>query len=202
MHLTRPKSSKGRSRPVPTSFHTDWDDGHRGPASLDSPEPLRPGQAPKHEPGAPLNKYKVLPSIERKRSEVSPSVGGAMSNLSLGAATQRHDEAEVQTGCWREETGSEDGNPCPQGATFTKPGSRLLLAVRAPCGRRFEQHFDPTDTLLAVKARAEVTYETHYGDACIQTMDVPRRIFTNMDRTLEQCGILNRTLLCICQDDV
>lgn len=220
MHLTRPKSSKGRSRPVLNSFHADSSDAQRPPvptpASPDSPEPLSPAkrflrpdpqpvmrqagqrkQTPKSGPSAPLNKYKVLPSIERKRSEVSPGLDGAMSNLSLSgdaATTQAHQEAEIQMCSSGDDSGSDDGMQHPQ-----EPGACLLLAIRAPCGRRFQQHFDPTDTLLAVKARAEVMYGTRYGDACIQTMDVPRRTFTDMDLTLEQCGIRSRTLLCICQ---
>lgn len=224
MHLTRPKSSKGRSRPVLDNFHADSADTQRPTAPQDSPEPPSPAkrslrlepqpvvrqagqrkQTPKSGPSAPLNKYKVLPSIERKRSEVSPCLDGAMSLLSLSGdavAPQRHEEAEIQMCSSGEDSGSDDGNQRPQGATFTETGPRLLLAIRAPCGRRFQQHFDPTDTLLAVKTRAEVTYGTQYGDACIQTMDVPRRTFTDMDMTLEQCGILSRTLLCICQDDV
>lgn len=212
MHLTRPKSSKGRSRPVLNSFHADPADAQRPTASLDSPEPASPAkrslrpepqpvvrqagqqkQTPKSGPGAPLNKYKVLPSIERKRSEVSPGLDAAMSNLSLsGDAVQMCSSAE--------DSGSDDGSQRPLGATET--AACLLLAIRAPCGRRFQQHFDPTDTLQAVKVRAEVMYGTQYGDACIQTMDVPRRTFTDMDMTLEQCGILSRTLLSICQNDV
>lgn len=225
MHLTRPKSSKGRSRPVLNSFHGDSADAQKPPASLVSTEPLSPAkrslrpepqpvvrqagqrkQTPKTGPVAPLNKYKVLPSIERKRSEVSPGLDCAMSNLSLcdsgdAVTTQRHEEAEIQMCSSGEDSGSDDGNQPPQGATFTETGVSLLLAIRAPCGRRFQQHFDPTDTLLAVKARAEVMYGTQYEDTCIQTMDVPRRTFTDMDMTLEQCGILSRTLLCICQND-
>lgn len=225
MHLTRPKSSKGRCRPVLNSFHADSANAQRPTATPDSPEApspakrsLRPEpqpvvvrqvgqrkQTPKSGPGAPLNKYKVLPSIERKRSEVSPGLDGAMSNLSLSGdavAPQRHEEAEIQMCSSGEDSGSDEGNQLPQGATRTETGACLLLAIRAPCGRRFQQHFEPTDTLQAVKARAEVMYGTQYGDACIQTMDVPRRTFTDMSMTLEQCGILSRTLLCICQNDV
>lgn len=229
MHLTRPKSSKGRSRPALNSFHDDSTEAQRPPASLDSPEPvspakrsLRPEPQPvvrqagqrrhtsKHGPGAPLSKYKVLPSIERKRSEVSPGLDSAMSNLSLfgdAVMPQRHEEAdppaEIQMCSPGEDTaGSDDGNQRPQRAMFTETGACLLLAIRAPCGRRFQQHFDPTDTLLTVKARAEVMYGTQYGNARIQTMDVPCRTFTDMDMTLDQCGILSRTLLCICQNDV
>lgn len=229
MHLTRPKSSKGRSRPALNSFHDDSADAQRPPASLDSPELLSPAkrslrpepqpvarqagqrrQTPKHRPAAPLNKYKVLPSIERKRSEVSPGLDSAMSNLSLfsdAVMPQRLEEADSPAGIqmcssWEETAGSDDGNQRPQRAKFTETGACLLLAIRAPCGRRFQQFFDPTDTLLTVKARAEVKYGAQYGNVCIQTMDMPRRTFTDMDMTLDQCGILSRTLLCICQNDV
>lgn len=69
--------------------------------------------------------------------------------------------------------------------------------MRAPCGGRFQQHFEPSDTLRAVRASAEARYGAKYGDASIETAEVPRRTFADMDLTLDQCGILNRSLLCI-----
>lgn len=205
MHLTRPKSSKGRSRPALNCFQ----EARRPSASPDSlalspanrslrpdPQPVAQPSGPrkhtaKHRP-APLNKYKVLPSIESKRSEVSPDPDwGSMSDLSLCERPQGGDSPPESQMC-----GSREDK------RSTEAGAGLLLAVRAPCGRRFEQHFEPTDTLLTVKVGAEVMYGMQYGDVCIQTMDVPRRTYNDMDMSLDQCGILSRTLLCIHQNDV
>ncbi|XP_061127899.1 UBX domain-containing protein 10 [Syngnathus typhle] len=73
----------------------------------------------------------------------------------------------------------------------------LLLAIRAPCGGRFERHFDPADPLRTVRDCAEVRFGTRYGEVSIATMDVPRRSFTDLDLTLVQCAIHDRSLLCI-----
>uniref|UniRef100_A0A8C7LVK5 Uncharacterized protein n=1 Tax=Oncorhynchus mykiss TaxID=8022 RepID=A0A8C7LVK5_ONCMY len=115
MHLTRPKSSKGRCRPSlsltpnvrslpPSHYHSQLsvDDV---PYYLDNVPDL---------PSLPFpwNKYKPLPSIEKKASE------------------------EEQPG---DRQLLSPGTPDPRS---------LLLAIRAPCGRRFEHHFLPTDTLL------------------------------------------------------
>lgn len=232
-HLTRPKSSKGRSRPAMNSSQ-DTDDSQRPPVPRDSPahsradRSLRPQSQPtvwqagqrrqmlQQGPGAPaesLNKYKVLPSIERKRSEVSPGLDSVMSNLSLcdGAVLpQRHEEsefpAEIRISSSGEDRRPDNGHLCPQPpypgrARSREAGASLLLVIRAPCGRRFQQHFDPADTLQTVKTRAEAMHGAQYGDVSIQTMDVPRSTFTDLDMTLAQCGILNRSVLCISQND-
>ncbi|XP_068997793.1 UBX domain-containing protein 10 [Embiotoca jacksoni] len=224
MHLTRPKSSKGRSRPAASgSRHAaDDTDSVRGPPeaparsgpdgdlrSRSQPVTWRASQLSPNEvlrmlqraPAAPrqsLNKYKVLPSIEGRRSEASPgrSLDQRVSQLCL------RDDAANRT------CGSSEGDARADGPPRSWPeppaagagaGGALLLAVRAPCGGRFQQHFDPSDTLLAVRASAEVRYGAEYGDAVIETMDVPRRTFTDLDMTLAQCGIPNRSLLCISQ---
>ncbi|XP_028266369.1 UBX domain-containing protein 10 [Parambassis ranga] len=200
MHLTRPKSSKGRRRPTMNDpgcgGDTDRDQGQQpeSPACDRQDRSLRSRSQPvmsrdevlhllQHAPAAPpqsLNKYKVLPSIERRRSEGSP--GAAGDHLSGDAVTHAHGR----------------GSPkAPDPATTTTQQARLLLAIRAPCGRRFEQHFDLTDTLQAVRASAEARYGSRYGRASIETMDVPRRTFTDLDLTLSQCGIVNRSVLCL-----
>ncbi len=249
MHLTRPKSSKGRSRPaVGSAPHTpDSDSIHRSAVFPDSPVVCsRPDrnlrsqsqhimvqasqlsqdefmQMLQHTPAAPtqsLNRYKVLPSIGRRQAGGSPgkSLAERVSKLSLSddailQQRHRHEEPDLPTMIQTSSSVMDrraDVHPkfWPQppdsGPPMTKEAGatgRLLLAIRAPCGRRFEQHFDPTDTLLMVRASAEVRYGTKYGDACIETMDVPRRSFTDMDMTLTQCGILNRSVLCISQND-
>ncbi|XP_029363310.1 UBX domain-containing protein 10 [Echeneis naucrates] len=224
MHLTRPKSSKGRSRPV-----LDSKDGiRRTAASPGSPVISRPdrdlrsrsqpamGQTgqlsrdevlllPQRTPAAPpqsLNKYKVLPSIESRRSEVSP--GGCLdTNMSKLTLSEHAEPQDVPSS---EGDTRVDGplrirsthlDPGPVRTKEAGPCGRLLLAIRAPCGRRFQQHFETTDTLLMVRASAEVRYGAAYRGASIETMDLPRRRFTDLDMTLAQCGILNRSVLCI-----
>ncbi|XP_038579500.1 UBX domain-containing protein 10 [Micropterus salmoides] len=251
MHLARPKSSKGRSRPaVNNSLHAGDTASIRGPpVSPNSPVYSRPDrnlhfqsepimwqasqlsqdevlQMLQHAPAAPpqsLNKYKVLPSIERRRSEVSlgRNLDKQMSMLSLSddaipQQRRRNEEPDlpmvkaVTQTCSSELDKRADVHlrvtpkPPEPGPIMTKEAGAtgsLLLAIRAPCGRRFQQHFNPTDTLLTVKASAEVRYGVKYGDTSIETVDLPRRTFTDMNMTLAQCGILNRWLLCISQND-
>nr|XP_019962073.1 PREDICTED: UBX domain-containing protein 10 [Paralichthys olivaceus] len=152
-----------------------------------------------------LNKFKVLPPIERRRSEVSP--GGRLDRniLSLSddtilqqrrtSSSEGDNRADVSLRMW-----PNTSDPEPLGA---KDGASvgLLLAVRAPCGRRFQQHFESTDTLLTVKASAEDRFTETYGEVSIETMDVPRRSFTDMNMTLAQSGIMNRSVLCITQNN-
>ncbi|KAJ3586467.1 hypothetical protein NHX12_012865 [Muraenolepis orangiensis] len=76
----------------------------------------------------------------------------------------------------------------------------LLLAIRAPCGRRFQQHFAHADTLQTLIACAETRYETSYVEAFVETMDVPRRSFRRLDMTLAECCVFNRSVLCISQE--
>ncbi|KAM9342407.1 UBX domain-containing protein 10 [Pholidichthys leucotaenia] len=208
MHLTRPKSSKGRSRASVTSSQSlDGNTQSRPespachqqnrnlcsrsqPAMLSQDEVL---QMLQHAPAArsqSLNKYKVLPSIERKPCQVS--LDQSMSKLSLS------DNAVISpyssSGCT-----VTDGSPeSPTKAGSSANSGSLLLAVRAPCGR-FQQLYRPTDTLQVVTASAEALYGTTYREAFIETMDVPRRTFTDLSMTLSQCGILNRSVLCISQ---
>ncbi|KAM4736740.1 UBX domain-containing protein 10 [Anableps anableps] len=225
MHLARPKSSKGRSRPAVDSFLHPRD-SHIDPKppehhlrgkpdgsfrSRSEPEirqarrwnkeellhllPQEPAAAP-----ASLNKYQILPSIRSRQSEERPAknLDEMMQQLSLSdeeATQSRELEQEGSDGAL-----GMGARPEPsQTAAAAKPGS-LLLAIRAPCGRRFEQHFDPADTLRAVRASAEARFAATYRKAFIETMDVPRKTFTDMDMTLEGCGILNRSVLCISQN--
>ncbi|KAF7666112.1 hypothetical protein LDENG_00120750 [Lucifuga dentata] len=253
MHLTRPKSSKGRRRPtVEHSVYAgdDTDSIQKPPGTPKSPAYNRQDsqlhmrsqsalrQTSQHSqdevvqmlqlvPAAPplsLNKYKVLPSIERRPSEVNPSEGldkkMPKSNLSddaLFQQQQRHREPDPPTVMTQAVTHSNPDLNLNVQLMPPDPGSimarevkeccssagagSLLLAIRAPCGRRFQQYFKPTDALLIVRASAEAKYRSKYGKVSIETMDVPRRTFTDMDMTLAQCGILNRSVLCISQND-
>ncbi|KAG7519108.1 UBX domain-containing protein 10 [Solea senegalensis] len=231
MHLTRPKSSKGRSRPAAPAANND--SPHAGDHIPGSPESavqhsrrdrnLRSQSQPtmsmredqvlhllrQRAPDAPpqsLNKYKVLPSIERRRSEVSADAAAAASAGGGGSLDQHMSaltlsgHAVLQRADGSHRIRSKPLEPEPGGRTTSREAGAngsLLLAIRAPCGRRFEQHFESTDTLLTVRASAEVRFGHRYGEAFIETMDVPRRSFTDMDMTLDQCDIVNRSVLCI-----
>lgn len=127
---------------------------------------------------------------------------------------QRYEEPDLPSAMVVTNTSSFEVNKRSDGIQPPDPDSKitkeiqedgsfgsLLLAIRAPCGRRYQQHFDPSDALWKVGASAEARYGTRYGEVSVETMDVPRRTFTDMDMTLGQCGIVNRSVLCISQTD-
>ncbi|KAM6981568.1 UBX domain-containing protein 10 [Tautogolabrus adspersus] len=234
MHVTRPKSSKGRSRPaVDSSMFEDFTDysTQRPLVSPDSParsdrnlrsqsQPImcQTGQLSQDDvlqmlhqaPAAPpqsLNKYKVLPSIERRLSEVS-SLDKHMSKLHLSddATLQQRQEGPHPPRVKASSSARDlqvwpKPPPDPGPRTTKEASSSLLLAIRAPCGRRFQQQFNPEDTLLQVKISAEAMYGVQYAEASVETMDVPRRTFKDMEMTLAQCGIVNRSVLFISHND-
>ncbi|XP_030623541.1 UBX domain-containing protein 10 [Chanos chanos] len=189
MHGTRPKSSKGRSRPKlyytqsvddsvcrhpsavsQTPSEYTHDRFHRSNSHLKQTSTTHPGTAPEifrnsHTRSANcLSKYKVLPPIEPAKDSSSKVL---MTKESL---------------------------------TIDEDVMSLLLAIRAPCGRRFNGHFYPSDTLQAIITAAEAKYGTSYERCLIETMDVPRRTFRNLTMTFAQCGILNKSVLCITED--
>ncbi|NXW20625.1 UBX10 protein, partial [Circaetus pectoralis] len=77
----------------------------------------------------------------------------------------------------------------------------LLLAIRSPCGHRFEHHFKPTDSLQTVLAVAEQKMSAKYKRCSVETMEVPRRSFSDLTRSLHECGILHKSVLCIRQKE-
>lgn len=149
-------------------------------------------------PPQSLNKYKVLPSIEGKRSEHSPGahLDRELSSLKLTDGPFLKESQRQGAGEDRKVEPSDTGL-----TTEHTSSDSLLLAIREPTGKRFQQHFHSTDTLLKVRASAEAKYGVKYGEASIETMEVPRRTFTDMNMTLGQCGILNRSVLCIFQHE-
>ncbi|XP_067303285.1 UBX domain-containing protein 10 [Pseudorasbora parva] len=212
MHVTRPKSSKGRSRPM--MAHTSSVNPPSQSLSL-SPQPptakandrlnqslrsraiLRRSSQPSTDilteifdrpPDEPilLNKYRVLPSIEKKTDTDRFSQDDSSHRM-------RQHTSCVHTKPWpdvmSEGTGNETEELC------------LLLAIRNPCGQRFKSHFRPTDPLRAVLSAAEAEFGVKFDNCLLETMDVPRRTFTNLTMTLAQCGVLNKSVLCISQDD-
>uniref|UniRef100_A0A8C6WSK9 UBX domain protein 10 n=1 Tax=Neogobius melanostomus TaxID=47308 RepID=A0A8C6WSK9_9GOBI len=218
MHLTRPKSSKGRRRDGKTtnaSFNNDAESFPRlngGSPFLarpdtfharSQPEMQHPSHGFSHEDQLPhgpsLNRFKVLPSIERGRPKTSPH-GADTKMPSLGLTGLHISKAEG-----REGTDLSTGRvPSACSSSDERKAAlspdTLLLAIKDPGGRRFQQHFNHTDTLCRVRASAEAKFGAHYGEnASIETMEVPRRSFTDMSRTLSQCGIVNKSVLCIFQ---
>ncbi|XP_016366319.1 UBX domain-containing protein 10-like [Sinocyclocheilus rhinocerous] len=215
MHVTRPKSSKGRSRPMMAP--TLSEDSPSQSSSL-SPQPPAPKSndglnqclrsrailrrcsqpstdilteifdRPPDEPVS-LNKYRVLPSIEKKTGTDRTFGQGDGSRRICQHTSRVHTKARPDV-----TSGSETGRTPPE-------ESGLLLAIRTPCGQRFKCHFRPTDQLQAVQMAAEAEFGERFDKCMIETMDVPRRTFTNLTMTLAQCGVLNKSVLCISQDD-
>ncbi|KAF0875699.1 UBX domain-containing protein 10 [Crocuta crocuta] len=240
MHLTRPKSAKGRTRPSP---HKPQNVAHHAPASLppaipcESPSSQKPGACTPKSPnlGAPeeipellqqvplgasssLNKYPVLPSINRKTLEE-----GAVETVAQKASSLQLSHSQAP---YREETGTtttseEDpraracsperkaiGRPRRQAPSragdLEEPPEgepRLLLAVRSPSGRRFVRHFRPTDDLQTVVAVAELKNRATYHHCSIETMDVPRRRFSDLTKSLQECRIPHKSVLGIWQEE-
>ncbi|XP_041701624.1 UBX domain-containing protein 10 [Coregonus clupeaformis] len=263
MHLTRPKSSKGRSRAslshtpnvdVAASFHDTplipkppsmgynrsdrYQSLHRQNSQLSVDEVSDYLDNVPEVPSLPFpwNKYKPLPSIEKKASEEGVSLRSMeekTSKLSLSdnqlssVRTRAASQSNLEIGSVSEVLCKvcTTPNPLDLSVMATTPETKsppvfppgtpdprsLLLAIRAPCGRRFEHHFLPKDTLLMVLASAEARYGTRYEHGYIETVDgyietgvdrPLRRTFTDLNMTLAQCGILNRSVLCIFQEDM
>ncbi|XP_060115365.1 UBX domain-containing protein 10 [Heteronotia binoei] len=260
MHVTRPKSAKGRVRPSLNHSHSVEAYSCRVPSS---PQPL----VPSDEPGSgrraassqqlcqpvqaspaeipdllqqvpartssSLNKYRVLPSISRK--ELRRGAVEAMSEQAsqLRVSNQlKEDEQGFKarppermpiSAMTKHDRGSGEHVKMSPPPLETKPfgkmkeGStsllalaleepseeepRLLLAVRSPSGQRFEHHFRPTDSLETVLAVAERKNSTVYERCSIETVEVPRRTFSDLTKSLQECAILHKSVLCILQEE-
>ncbi|XP_066547309.1 UBX domain-containing protein 10 [Amia ocellicauda] len=241
MHVTRPKSAKGRSRPTLSCTQSvDPVSCHRGPLAPRPPSTaldrangaVRPpstarqgaGEIPELlqqvlvPPVSSLNRYRVLPSIEKREpDQTGAGLEDKMTQLSLSddlLVKSRHRRGEqARPPSWRRRAASQSTpdrgrSPAPRPPRSpdprapAQPGREagLLLAVRSPSGTRFQHLFRPSDTLQTVLAAAEAQYGTSYRHGVIETMEVPRRSFPDLSRTLEQCGIQNKSVLCIGQE--
>ncbi|NWU66945.1 UBX10 protein, partial [Pterocles burchelli] len=254
MHVTRPKSAKGRTRPsfnqslescpcqVPLSLppaaphklatsrkasstKPAFPPGQVSPAEI--PELLR--QVPSRSCSS-LNKYRVLPSIGRKgggsgageavaeqieRLKVSEGQGEAQKIKTLSAEKgsasilSESDVPSDESSHVRhppEEPGRKMRQEIASTSTLSleeppKEASRLLLAIRSPSGQRFEHYFKPTDSLQTVLAVAEQRTSAQYRCCSVETMEVPRRSFSDLTRSLQECGILHKSVLCIQQNE-
>ncbi|KAJ0064800.1 hypothetical protein NL108_015288 [Boleophthalmus pectinirostris] len=234
VHLTRPKSSKGRRRSTKTLnfFQNNDPPQQSGSGSLFSAEfgagepdtLLRPQS--RHEmrhsgslsqnqvqqnklphgcaSGQTLNKYKVLPSIEKEKGRPKHRDHGVDNGVTDLTLTGRHIFKFAEGGAEGDHTTGHGLGTCSSedDRKVAPSPDTLLLAIKDPAGRRFEQRFHPSDTLLHVRASAEAMYGVKFGEkTMIETMEVPRRSFSNMSLTLAQCGISNKSVLCIFQSE-
>ncbi|XP_062871539.1 UBX domain-containing protein 10 [Trichomycterus rosablanca] len=239
MHVIRPKSAKGRTRPRATQVQDD-EHAHQKPTFPPHPPHPPPGPRPlstisqrsnlllrpcsvRHNitensemfeksldaPVLPLNRYQVLPSIEKKPEKQSNRCLeektlrlNRSDNSSLGAHTSRlFPKPTSRSGLQFQNESRERCGPAEPVKTShsgcQKREADLLLAVRTPCGQRFKCYFHSTDTLQTVIDAAEAKYGKQYRHTLIETMDVPRRSFTNLTMTFSQCDIINKSVLCI-----
>ncbi|NWU86141.1 UBX10 protein, partial [Onychorhynchus coronatus] len=172
-----------------------------------------------------LNKYRVLPSIGWKgvgsnavealarqtdRLEVNegqedtlkfsktlPGERGSGSTLSgRDVPTEESSHMHHPPEKWERKMMQERPSMSP--LSFEE--SHVLLAVRSPSGQRFEHHFKPSDSLLTVLAMAGQKLLADYQHCSVETMEVPRRSFSDLTKSLHECGILHKSVLCIRQD--
>ncbi|XP_076132489.1 UBX domain-containing protein 10 [Alosa pseudoharengus] len=250
MHVSMPKSSKGRKRNK--LVHSQSSD-----ATGLHPSPMTP-RPPLHDrctrsrgnlvkrsslrtssnipelveaisvPVLTLNKYRVLPSIEKK-PEREPSLRGMeekTSKLSLSdnflLQLQYPQREQLLSPIQTYDASKSSPEMSVLSEVLCRPGSplvfmespehpaeempldnqgSLMLAIRTPCGIRIEHRFNPDSTLRSVIAAAKVHQGRGYTRSVVETMDMPRRTFTDLNMTLAQCGILNRSVLCISHVD-
>lgn len=243
MHVTRPKSAKGRTRTNLNYSHSSDSSSYRKPpspapaVSCEVPGSQKPvGSAPKPpSQGAPdellqqvplgssssLNRYRVLPSINRKNLEeeavdtVAKQAGtlklGSLQELKVLCQEEAH-SGKLREGCLRGPAPPLEDKPCSRTKehSLSRVGNleepsdrepRLLLAVRSPSGQRFVRHFRPTDNLQTVVAVAEEKNLTTYHHCSIETMEVPRRSFSDLSKSLEECRIPHKSVLGILQKE-
>ncbi|KAM8796385.1 UBX domain-containing protein 10 [Eudromia elegans] len=178
-----------------------------------------------------LNKYRVLPSIRRRDGGNSavetvtkqPSRLKVSKGLEEAEESQRLSREQGSANAWSEaEEPPEEGlciqRPPETPGRKTRPESSslsalsveeppkkepsLLLAIRSPSGQRFEHRFKPTDSLQTVLTVAEQKTTAKYKHCSVETMEVPRRSFSDLTRSLQECGILHRSVLCIQQGEL
>ncbi|GAB0198730.1 UBX domain-containing protein 10 [Grus japonensis] len=256
MHVTRPKSAKGRTRPsfsysqsmeacscrVPpspplaaphqlansrraSSIKPAFPSGQVSPEEI--PELLQ--QVPLRTSSS-LNKYRVLPSIGWKGVGSGAVEAVAEQTDRLNVSGEGEDDSKIKTLTGKQgsagvlsetDVPDEDGShtqrppekpgrkmrqesPLTSSLSVEEPPkeeSQLLLAIRSPSGLRFEHHFKPTDTLQTILAVAEQKMSVKYKCCSVETMEVPRRSFSDLARSLHECGIRHKSVLCIRQKD-
>ncbi|NWR90713.1 UBX10 protein, partial [Furnarius figulus] len=250
MHVTRPKSAKGRRRPSfshpqgveacpcqvppspPAASPRELLSSQRAPLTKPAlpPAKVSPEEIPELLQQVPLktscslNKYRVLPSIgwkgagsdaveglarqtdrlavnegqdTPKLSKALPGEQGSASTLS-GSATPTAESSHLRC---PPEKGRRMRQESPSTSPLGLEEPLVLLAIRSPSGQRFEHHFKPSDSLLTVLAMAGEELLANYQHCSVETMEVPRRSFSDLTKSLQECGILHKSVLCIRQDE-
>ncbi|XP_038015822.1 UBX domain-containing protein 10 [Motacilla alba alba] len=192
------------------------------------PAQVSPGKIPKLLQQVPLksssslNKYRVLPSISRSsavealaertnRLEVSegqedaPKAIKAFSGGQGSASTLSRSgiptEESSHVRCAPEQGGRQVRQDSPRVSPASPEEPHVLLAVRSPSGQRFEHHFKPSDSLQTVLAVAGQKLLANYQHCSVETTEVPRRSFSDLTKSLQECRILPKSVLCIRQDE-
>ncbi|XP_067826576.1 UBX domain-containing protein 10 [Heptranchias perlo] len=205
--------------PVPSVF-SDLSSSPPLPPSVSNP-PTRITRVTKEEvpellhqipsrPSSSLNRYRVLPSIGRRESSDIgiKSIAQQTNELNLHADLEEkfksHQEKKPSLSKSSSVTSKTQLFPSQTAFVPDEPSEsepRLRLAVRYPSGQRFERCFRPSDTLQTILSVAEWKSNANYTNSVVETMDVPRRSFNDLSKTLEECGIQNKSVLCILQDE-
>ncbi|NXK42034.1 UBX10 protein, partial [Piprites chloris] len=172
-----------------------------------------------------LNKYRVLPSIgwkgvgsdavealaqQTNRLEVSEAqddtlkfsktLSGEQGSSSTLSGSDVPTEESSHMHCPPEKCGRQMRQESPSMSPLSLEEPHMLLAVRSPSGQRFEHHFKPSDSLLTVLAMAGQKLLANYQHCSVETMEVPQRSFSDLTKSLHECGILHKSVLCIRQD--
>ncbi|XP_077644361.1 UBX domain-containing protein 10 [Lonchura striata] len=166
-----------------------------------------------------LNKYRVLPSISPKGAggsavealtertnllEVSEGQEDAPKTIQTLSEGQEFASALSGSGIPTEESSHVPCAPEQWGGQARQESleePHVLLAVRSPSGRRFEHLFKPRDSLQTVLAVAGQKLLASYQHCSVETMEVPRRSFSDLTKSLQECGIPPKSVLCIRQDE-
>ncbi|NXU36169.1 UBX10 protein, partial [Drymodes brunneopygia] len=163
-----------------------------------------------------LNKYRVLPSIVRKGAGSDAVEALAERTDRLGVSEGQEDAPEIPKTLCGAPQGSaiptaesshvhrapeQGGRQARQKSPWMLSGNleepHVLLAVRSPSGQRVEHCFKPSDSLQTVLAVAGQKLLANYQHCSVETMEVPRRSFSDLTKTLHECGILPKSVLCI-----
>lgn len=160
-----------------------------------------------------LNKYPVLPSINRRSLEVGAmdTVASKTSSLQLSSVQALYQEDSSQEDSRTQVCALENKfiirtkrQSSSRASNIEEPSDeepRLLLAVRSPSGQRFVRYFRPSDNLQTVLEVAEQKNKATYQHCSIETMEVPRRRFSDLTKSLQECGILHKSVLGISQEE-
>ncbi|XP_071304953.1 UBX domain-containing protein 10 [Agelaius tricolor] len=173
-----------------------------------------------------LNRYRVLPSIGRKGTGSSAVEALAERTNRLGVSEGQEDapkatkafsggqgsastlsgsgiptEESSHVHCAPEQWGGQGRQESPWVLPASLEEPHVLLAVRSPSGQRFEHHFKPSDSLQTVLAVAGQKLLANYQHCSLETMEVPRRSFSDLTKSLQECRILPKSVLCIRQDE-